>query len=99
MTQSTGSVSFRADGTGQVDASLRLTGDSCILCCENYYQPRAPHRGRRAVKPRKRQVSATSCNRLRRHRRGDRAGASHGAPCGPDDLLPVTAQAESPART
>jgi hypothetical protein len=40
MTQSTGSVSFRADGTGQVDACLRLTGNSYVLCCT--YDDRPP---------------------------------------------------------
>jgi integrase/recombinase XerD len=36
-----------------------------MLSCVNYYQQQAPHGGRRAVKPRKRQVSATPCDRLR----------------------------------
>ena len=40
MTQSTGSIAFRPDGTGEVDASLRLTGSSYILCCT--YDDRPP---------------------------------------------------------
>jgi hypothetical protein len=40
MTRSTASVSFRPDGTGDVDASLRLTGNSLIMCCT--YDDRPP---------------------------------------------------------
>jgi hypothetical protein len=36
-----------------------------VLSCVNVYQQRTPHPGRRAVKPRKWQVSATSCDKLR----------------------------------
>jgi hypothetical protein len=40
MTASTATISVRSDGTTGVDASLRLTGRSYILCCT--YADRSP---------------------------------------------------------
>jgi hypothetical protein len=40
MTASTATLSIRSDGTTEVDASLRLTGSTYILCCT--YDNRPP---------------------------------------------------------